>query len=545
MAASTKGGANRLRPGRTLLIFLAAIVALYGVVALIGVSGDSGDDNAWHPKLGLDLEGGTRITLQAKAETGGVDAEKLGQARNIIDQRVNATGVAEAEVTTQGSDQIIIEIPGENRADIVDQVGKTAQLRFRLVWAGDLASATTAVDPAEQQKIIDAVDWSKLTLDQMIAAETDGVASLPQEYQAAIAALQQQAAGFVCTTGGIEVEDVSAKPLVTCDPSRGEVQILSPTVIPGSDISGAEPMYDSQRAEWSVQLKLKGDSKGVFEDVTTALTPTQSRFAVVLDGETITAPASQAVITNGVSSITGGFTATTAKELSNQLKFGALPLTFGVNGSEEIGPSLAGTQLQAGLIAGAIGLVLVVLYCLFYYRGLGLVIIGSLLVAAALTYVMVLLLGQGVGFTLTLPGIAGLIVAIGITADSFIVFFERIRDEVREGKSLRLAVEAGWVRARGTILAADAVSIIAAITLFIFAIGVVRGFAFALGLTTLIDVFVVFLFTKPLVTLLARTKFFGQGHKLSGLDASHLGISGRKVTEIARTSTASTVGKGN
>ncbi|MET0448902.1 MAG: protein translocase subunit SecD [Aeromicrobium sp.] len=545
MAANTKRSPNRPRPGRTLALFLGAIVALYGLVALIGVTGDKGDDSPWHPKLGLDLEGGTRISLQAKAESGGIDADKLEQARNIIDQRVNATGVAEAEVTTQGSDQIIIEIPGEKKANIVDEVGKTAQLRFRLLWTGNLTSAATATDVTAQQKIIDGVDWSKLTLDQMIKAETEGLTTLPADYQPAIAALQAEAAGFVCNPNGNDVEDVAAKPLVTCDPSNGEVQILSPTVIPGSDISSAEPMYDSQRAEWSVQLKLKGDGKGIFKTVTSALTPAQNRFAVVLDGESITAPTSQAAITNGVSSITGGFTATTSKSLANQLKYGSLPLTFGVNGSEEIGPSLAGTQLHAGLIAGVIGLVLVVLYCLFYYRGLGLVIIGSLLVASALTYVMVLLLGQGVGFTLTLPGIAGLIVAIGITADSFIVFFERIRDEVRDGKSLRLAVEAGWVRARGTILAADAVSIIAAVTLFIFAIGVVRGFAFALGLTTLIDVFVVFLFTKPLVSLLARTKFFGQGHKLSGLDASHLGISGRKVSEIARTSPASTAGKAN
>lgn len=523
------------RPRRTLLLFLALLVVLYGLVGLIGLTADAGDDNPWHPKLGLDLEGGTRITLQAKSTEGNVTPEKLDQARDIIDQRVNATGVAEAEVTTQGSDQVIIEIPGERKAGIVDEVGKTAQLRFRLLWAGDLPSATAAADTTEQQKIIDQADWSALTLDQMITAETQGLATLPKEYQPAVTALQQQAAGFVCNPEGVNVEDVAAKPLVTCDPSRGEVQILSPTVIPGSDIKSAEPQYDSQRAEWSVQLKLKGDSKGVFEDVTKALTPAQNRFAVVLDGETITAPASQAPITNGVSSITGGFTAESAKALANQLKFGALPLTFGVNGSEEIGPSLAGTQLKAGIIAGAIGLILVVIYCLLYYRGLGLVIIGSLLVAAALTYVMVLLLGSSLGFTLTLPGIAGLIVAIGITADSFIVFFERIRDEVREGKSLRLAVEAGWVRARGTILAADAVSILAAVTLFIFAIGVVRGFAFALGLTTLIDIVVVFFFTKPLVSLLARTKFFGQGHKWSGLDAAHLGISGRKVTEIAHT----------
>jgi preprotein translocase subunit SecD len=543
MATKPQRSANRARPKRALIVFLAVIVALYGLVALIGVTGSKSDDNPWHPKLGLDLEGGTRITFEAKSDKGNVDPDKLEQARNIIDQRVNASGVAEAEVTTQGGDQIIVEIPGEKRANIVDQVGKTAQLRFRLLWAGNLPSATAPADVSAQQAEIDKVDWSKLTLDQMIAAETQGLETLPADVQPAIKALQAEAAGFVCDPNGVDVNDVAGKPLVTCDTSTGAVQILSPTVVPGSDIASAEPQYDSQRAQWTIEVKLKGDSKGAFKAVTTELSKAQNQFAIVLDGETISTLASQAAITNGVSSITGGFTATTAKELSNQLKFGALPLTFSVNGSEEIGPSLAGTQLKAGLIAGLIGLLLVVIYCLLYYRGLGLVIIGSLLVASALTYVMVVLLGKGVGFTLTLPGIAGLIVAIGITADSFIVFFERIRDEVRDGKSLRLAVEAGWVRARGTILAADAVSILAALTLFIFAIGVVRGFAFALGLTTLIDVFVVFFFTKPLVSLLARTKFFGQGHKLSGLDASHLGISGRKVSEIARTAKPSTPGK--
>jgi preprotein translocase subunit SecD len=172
---------------------------------------------------------------------------------------------------------------------------------------------------------------------------------------------------------------------------------------------------------------------------------------------------------------------------------------------------------------------------MFYYRGLGIVVVASLAIAASLTYAMVLLLASGMGFTLTLPGIAGLIVAIGITADSFIVFFERLRDEVRDGKSLRLAVEAGWKRARLTILAADAVTLLASLILYIFAIGVVRGFAFALGLTTLIDIFVVFFFTKPLVALLARTKFFGRGHRLSGFDPHHLGIEGRSVTRLAAT----------
>ena len=541
----TKAASNLPRPRRTLVLFLAAIIALYGLVALIDLNNKKGDDSPWQPRLGLDLEGGTRITLEAKANEGKVTKPKLDQARDIIDQRVNATGVSEAEVTTQSGNQVIIEIPGERKANIVDQVGKTAQMRFRLVWAENLTSAAKKVDTSAEQKIIDGIDWSKVSLDQMIKAETTGLDALPKDVQPGIAALQKQAAGFVCTKGGVQVEDVASKPLVTCDTKTGEVQILSPSVIEGSEVKSANQQYNTQTAQWTVQIKLKGEGSDVFETVTKALTPLQKRFAIVLDGEIITAPSSQAAITNGVSEITGAFTPTSSKTLANQLKYGALPLTFGVNGSEEIGPSLAGTQLHAGLLAGVIGLLLVVFYCLFYYRGLGLVIIGSLLVAAALTFVLVLLLGKGMGFTLTLPGIAGLIVAIGITADSFIVFFERIRDEVRDGKSLRLAVEAGWLRARSTILAADAVSILAALTLFIFAIGVVRGFAFALGLTTLIDVFVVFLFTKPLVSLLARTKFFGQGHKLSGLDAAHLGIKGRKVSEIARTAQPETAGRGN
>ncbi|MGA8850171.1 MAG: protein translocase subunit SecD [Aeromicrobium sp.] len=532
---STRAGLPR--PARTLTIFMIIIAALYALVAGIGLSSDEDADPTWQPRLGLDLQGGTRITLQASASSGGVTAAKLSQARDIIDQRVNATGVSEAEVTTQGGDQVIIEIPGQKRGNIVDEVGRTAQLRFRLVWADQLPSATAEPDQAavdEAQETIDKIDWTKLTLDQMIKAETEGLQTLEKPYQDGIAALQAQATNFVCDPKGNRVEDASNQPVVTCDVETGEVMVLSPTVIEGSQVKSAEQGYDPQQAQWLVQISLKGSGSEVFDQVTDALTPQQRRFAIVLDGEVLSAPTSNAHITNGSSQISGSFTSETSKALANQLKYGALPLTFGVNGVSEEGPSLAGTQLKAGLIAGLVGLLVVVIYSLAYYRGLGLVIVGSLLIAAGATYVMVLLLGKGVGFTLTLPGIAGLIVAIGITADSFIVFFERIRDEVRDGKSLRLAVEAGWVRARTTILAADAVSLMAAVILFIFAIGVVRGFAFALGLTTIIDVFVVFLFTKPLVTLLARTKFFGQGHRLSGLDPAHLGISGRKVSEIGR-----------
>ncbi|MCK5891213.1 MAG: protein translocase subunit SecD [Aeromicrobium sp.] len=508
---------------------------MFALVGFIDLE-DGGGHGTWQPRLGLDLQGGTRITLQAESSGGDVTAANLSQARDIIDQRVNATGVSEAEVTTQGGNQIVIEIPGQERGDIVDQVGRTAQLQFRLVWQQQVASTGQALDDAaaqQAQATVDAADWSALSLDQLIAGETQTPAALPAEYQDAVAALQQQAQAFVCSPGELSVVDTPDEPIVTCDPKTGEVMVLSPAVIGGSHVKDANAAIPQNTAQWVVDIELDGEGSDTFDTVTEALTPAQGRFAVVLDGEVITAPTSNAHITNGKAQISGSFTQETAVDLANQLKYGALPLTFVVNGVSVEGPTLAGSQLQAGLIAGAIGMALVLVYGLFYYRGLGLVVVASLGVAAAITYGLVLLLGQAMGFTLTLPGIAGLIVAIGITADSFIVLFERIRDEVRDGKSLRLAVEAGWERARSTILAADAVSFLAAFILFIFAIGVVRGFAFALGLTTLVDILVVFFFTKPLMSVLARTKFFGQGHQLSGLDAAHLGIEGRKVTEFA------------
>jgi preprotein translocase subunit SecD len=245
----------------------------------------------------------------------------------------------------------------------------------------------------------------------------------------------------------------------------------------------------------------------------------------VLDGQIISAPTMNGVITNGQAEISGNFTESTANRLATSLKYGALPIAFDKDPTiDVIGPSLAGNQLSAGITAGIFGLVLVMLYCLLYYRGLGLVVITSLLVAGAVTYAMVLLLSKGAGFTLSLPGIAGLIVAVGITADSFIVYFERIRDEMREGRSMRVAVESGWLRARNTCLAADTVSLLAAVVLYIFAAGVVKGFAFALGLSTVIDLAVFFWFTHPMVSYLAHFKFFNRGHKLSGLDPEALGI---------------------
>jgi preprotein translocase subunit SecD len=271
-------------------------------------------------------------------------------------------------------------------------------------------------------------------------------------------------------------------------------------------------------------LKLKGDARKTFANISRTLFNNGGQFAIVLDGQVLSAPGFDGVITDGNAQITGSFSESEATSLANSLKYGALPVKFSQPTVEIVGPSLAGDQLSAGVLAGIIGLLIVMAYCMFYYRGLGIVVIASLLVAAMVTYATVLVLAKAASFTLTLPGIAGLIVAVGITADSFIVYFERIRDEMRAGKSMRVAVEAGWLRARNTCLAADAVSFLAAVVLYIFAIGVVRGFAFALGISTIIDVIVFFFFTKPLVSLLARRPFYNSGHRFSGLSRETLGV---------------------
>jgi preprotein translocase subunit SecD len=329
--------------------------------------------------------------------------------------------------------------------------------------------------------------------------------------------------------------------MVTCD-SDGVKYLLSASMIQGTQLTKAEAGIPQQQVQWVVDLTFDKTARETFAEVTrtivnatSPITGQQKQFAIVLDGQVISAPVVNGVIPNGQAQISGDFTQTEAQTLANSLKYGALPLTFTVPVVSEEGPTLASDQLAAGLWAGAIGLGLVLVYAMLYYRGLGIVVVASLLVAGVLTYAVVLAMSQAVNFTLTLPGIAGLIVGIGITADSFIVYFERIRDEMRDGKSMRVAVESGWTRARNTSLAADAVSLLAAVVLYIFAIGVVKGFAFALGISTLIDLTMFFLFTKPMVTWLAGFKFFNTGHKYSGLSPESVGI---KRVRTARPSVA-------
>jgi preprotein translocase subunit SecD len=545
------------RPGRTLLIFGLSILVLYGLAAL---------GQTWKPQLGLDLEGGTRITLSAEGDK--VTPTKLKEARDIVDKRVNGSGVAEADITTQGDRNIIVEIPGKNASNLVDAAKRTAQLRFRIVAGSpqpgqQQASPSSAPSPGKASPSATpskkaknkkkANPASKNPRPAPFAAPQATSSPSPEATPSEPAASQapqttaegasvddpvawaqnpgdewlKKFAAFTCPAKGESLPpnaDNADEPLITCD-DKGQKFLLSKAVIEGTDLKSASYGIPQNGTTYAVNLSFKNEAPKVFGKVSTQLHDNGGTFAIVLDGQVISYAGVNEPILDGNAQITGSFSETEASSLANSLKYGALPLKFSTS-VETVGPSLAGNQLTAGIYAGIIGLVIVMLYCLIYYRGLGLVVIASLIIAGIVTYGVVLVLAKAAGFTLTLPGIAGLIVAVGITADSFIVYFERIRDEMREGRSMRVAVETGWARARNTCLAADAVSLLAAVVLYIFAIGVVRGFAFALGVSTIIDVAVFFWFTKPSMTILARYRFFNSGHRFSGLSRGSLGIDG-------------------
>jgi len=495
MSTTTKPVKTTGRPARSLAILALVLITLTGLAFV---------QSATAVRLGLDLRGGTSVTLQpriAPGENGKVTNEAIDQAVSIIRQRVNSLGVAESEVAAQGSGtnrQIVISVPGDTGRRVVELVGQTAELRFRQVLA--TAASTGAADPA--------------------ATPATGVSP---EVNAKFAALDCTKAENLQGSGA----DAPTDTIVACDRAGLTKYILAPAEVLGRQISKASAGLDAQSGSaWYVSLTFNGEGTKAFGAITsrvTALAAPLNQVAIVLDGLVVSAPRINEAIPSGNAQITGSFTQLEAQDLANVLKYGALPLAFDRGEVQQVSPTLGADQLSAGLLAGGLGLGLVLLYSLLYYRGLGLVTVGSLAVAGSLVFLLFLLLGKWIGFTLTLAGIAGAIVAIGVTADSFIIYFERIRDEIREGRSLRTAVETGWSRARRTILVADFVSIIAAVLLYFFAVGGVRGFAFTLGLTTLVDLIVVFVFTKPLVTILSKMHFFASGHPLSGLSAKSTG----------------------
>lgn len=514
---------------------------LFGINAL-GVN--VFQQSSWTPELALDLQGGTQIVLSAETEDGAAPSqEQLDQAAAIIRQRVDASGVAEADITTEGGRNIVVQIPGKADEQTLERIQSSAQLEFRPVLAttagtnqfvgedGNPTAYPTPDDSLSDTPTAEPTDASDLSwVSEKLAAE----------YMA-----------YDCANPDNDsANQPQDQPIIACDPTGQAKFILGPTELTGEAITDATAGRDPQSGAWIVQLTMNADGTDAFGKVSTRLnqnridnlTP-RDQFAFVLDGSVISAPRMNGQILDGRPSISGSFTQETATTLADQLKFGALPLSFVVQSSDTVSATLGTQQLQIGLVAGLIGLVLVAIYSLIVYRALGTVIIASIAVMAILTYVIICILAWRLGFRLSLAGVAGLIVSIGFTADSFIVYFERIRDELRDGKSITAAVEDGWGRAKRTIYISKSINILAAVVLYILADATVKGFAFTLGLTTVIDVFIFVIFTHPVMQLLARTKFFGGGHKLSGLDPDSLGAVYRSRSQFREVSTA-TAGRG-
>jgi preprotein translocase subunit SecD len=534
---------GHIRPWRYLATFVGIIAVLYSVVFFTG-------DGKPTPELGIDLQGGTRVTLTARTPDGSEPTrEQLDQARQIIEERVNGLGVSGAEVVQEGQN-LIITVPGEE-GEQARTLGQTAKLYFRKVvgqpvpvqppappgtpqdvpGAGQPPPAGGEVPPTQPESSPQGSPQGmpvpvapQQAADPDVAAEIAKARELRQstDPQQQLRALQQ----LDCSAPDpLRGNADPALPLVTCNQDGTFKYILEPAFMSGEQIANASYGIPQNRTSYVVQLDFTARGADIWGQWTAA--NVGELAGIVLDGEVVSAPQVQGANPTGSSEITGQFTQHEARDLANVLKYGALPLSFESSESQTVSPTLGLASLQAGLLAGAVGLAVVFVYCLFYYRMLGLLTILSLVLSGAVVYGVLVLLGRWIGFTLDLAGVAGFIVAIGITADSFVVFFERLKDEIREGRTFRSAVPHGWVRARRTILAADAVSFLAAAVLYVLAVGQVKGFAFTLGMSTVLDLVVVFLVTHPLVVLIAQSKTLSRP-SLSGLGAVQRMAAARK-----------------
>lgn len=603
-----------MRPGRQLAVLGFIFVVLYLLVFFSGGASGSFKDRL-EPRLGLDLIGGTRMTLEATNSVDGKPptAENLEEARQIIENRVNGLGVAEAEVVTEGNRNIVISLPGENRN--LDEVGSAAELRFRKVLKGADGSGTAAAPPAtaapdsvnpsgapsatpsgsaapkvspsasggqggmapapsasatptpsasasaaapsasasaepvpasieEQRKAVEqkvgAAAWqaasglqapADLSADPSLGDKLKPFGTLsPQE----VAVLPAQMQFNVPTIGCAQLD--KRPPASISDPKQQVVSceggaskyLLDQAKVLGTDVDDANAVLDQTNA-WVVSLDFTGKGQGKWTALTREAFTNEGqacdasalgqdgkcRVAVVLDNEIVSSPEIQGVLT-GNSQITGNFNQKDASALASQLRYGALPVTFEPQESQNVTATLGASHLRAGLLAAGIGMLLVIIYAFFYYRLLGSVIFLSLILSALLVFGALVVLGRQIGFTLTLAGIAGMIVSLGVAADSFVIYFERLKDEIREGRSPRSAVPRAWIRARRTIISANAITLLSAVVLYVVSVGTVKGFAFALGLATVLDLVVVFLFRHPIMTMFARTRAF-LSPRVSGL----------------------------
>ena len=432
---------------RPLVVSLVVIVVLaLGALAATIASGDT-------PHLGLDLQGGASVVLAPKTKAKSKD---LKTSIEIIRNRVDGLGVAEPQITQQGSN-IVIELPGvKNQQRALQVVGRTAQLLFRPVL-GTLPLSETATVPGQQP-----------------------VKTTPPEN-----------------------DDAKAE-VVLPDKDKKARYVLGPAELTGKALSGATATV-SQTGQWQVDFTLNGQGSTQFDQL--AQRNFQKQVAIDLDGIVQSAPQINAQQFNGKGQITGSFTQRQANDLALVLRYGALPVQLVPQTVETVSATLGKDSLSAGIVAGAVGLALVALYMVLYYRALGFVVWLGLAISGALLYSIITYLGSS-GLALSLAGVTGIIVSVGVTVDSYIVYFERLKDEIRSGKTIRSSVDRGFKRAYRTILAADLVSIFAAGTLYILSVGAVRGFAFFLGLSTLLDLITAYVFTRPMVVLLGRSRFF-------------------------------------
>ena len=593
------------RPGLRFLWLTIVTVVLAAIIA----GGVIWSNATTTPKLALDLEGGTSIILEPQVSEGtDISKEQLDQAVAIIRQRVDSTGVSEAEITTQGDRNIVVNLPGNPDEETRNLVRSSAQLVFRRVALvgdprsqeqiqkeqeksggeesggddglsdeerkrlEDLTGADSQGDaqgesqaPSGGGDVVKAGGTAEKKTDESSAktksseseskdAEKSGEGSGSSEgskvtdstprplFDPEKDAAEWQTDKIIkeyseldCTnkknrTGG--QQKPSDEPVVSCSEDGQAKYILGPVELSGDHLADANAGYAAgangvQTNNPAVNLSFDATGREIFKQITSDITGKQqpyNQFAIELDGLVLSAPSSDVVITDGNAQITGNFTLDQAQTLADQLKNGSLPLSFQVQSEDQISPTLGSNYLKIGLLTGLVGLLLVVVYSLLQYRVLGLVTVSSLVVAGVLTYLLLLLASWRYGYRLSLAGVAGIIIGIGMAADSFIVYFERVRDELRSGRNLLSAVEVGWDRAKRTIYASKAVNMLAAVILYILAVGSVRGFAFTLGLTVIIDVLIVFLFTHPMLQLLSRTKFFGEGHPMSGMDPRLLGV---------------------
>ena len=511
------------KTARKRLTWLGIVVA--ALVALIGLGSVTGNGASFAPKLALDLQGGTQIILSPLLADGEkVSTEQLAQAVSIIRQRVDATGVSEAQIITQGDSNIVVSIPGTPDENTLKLIRSSAKLEFRpVIVTSQGVSSSVGGDAAGSSASPAPAPIATPSASPTDASDPNWISpALQTAYDALDCATEFRAPGQV---------DDPTQPLITCDVDGYAKFILGPVEVDGANIADASAgtvttSTGASTNTWAVNLDFDDVGTKQFADVTGRLFPLttpRNQFAITLDGFVITAPSTNAVISNGSAQITGSFDKNSSKVLADQLKYGSLPIAFEVQSQENISATLGSEQLAGGLLAGGIGLLLVVLYSILQYRGLAIVTVGSLVVAGTLVYLIIAILSWRQGYRLSLSGIAGLIVAIGITADSFIVYFERVRDELRDGRPLGQAVEQGWNRAVRTIIVSGSVSLLAAVVLYVLTVGNVRGFAFTLGMTTLVDLFIAAMFTHPILQLLAKTRFFSSGHPWSGFDSKTLG----------------------